>query len=685
MTQTDYATFAGRLRRLGAALGALGPVCDRVGRPRPDGDEWFELLRGKLLPQMDVPAVLVVAIVGGTNIGKSVIFNHLAGEVASRSSPLAAGTKHPVALVPGALADAALLGRLFPSFELCPWRGPDDALADSPENRLFWRVGEAMPARLIVLDAPDVDSDVTVNWRRAEAIRQSADVVLAVLTQQKYNDAAVKRFFRAAVAADKLIVVVFNLCDLAADRNYWPLWLDTFSAETGARAERVYVVPHDRAAAEALRLPFYDVGRDGRGMPSSAGSDAAAATRPGSSASREPSAAEPSGEGASADAPAPTRGHAETTRQAEAGGVPNAAPASRGEDVELRPADLREDLARLHFDAIKIRTFRGALRRVLDPATGLPAHLGAIRAAAEEFRAAHEVLGGQRVRHAWPTLPPVVLVDEIRDWWDARRKRWLQRVHGAYRVLGRGIVWPLRAARDRWFGPAEDPIEAFRRRERETVVEMVKALLDELERLADVGNETLRPRLRRLLSGTARGELLERVERAHADLPPVGDDYRGFLRAELDTWSADNPGAVRLLQKLDHVLALARPAMTVTLFFTGLGFAGDVVGQAAAQTGGQLLGHLAAEAAIAGGFTAGGEALVSTTSEGVRQAAAQLFRTLQQRYGQQRAEWLARWLENQWLGELLEELRLGAEAPSHPVFVEVERLAAELAATASAN
>ena len=77
-----------------------------------------------------------MAIVGGTNIGKSVMFNHLAGEVASASSPLAAGTKHPVCLVPPELADAALLGRLFEPFALHAWASADDPLKDSPENRL---------------------------------------------------------------------------------------------------------------------------------------------------------------------------------------------------------------------------------------------------------------------------------------------------------------------------------------------------------------------------------------------------------------------------------------------------------------------------------------------------------------------------------------------------------------------
>ena len=102
-----------------------------------------------------------------------------------------------------------------------------------------------------------MDSDVTVNWQRARAIRQAADVLVAVLTQQKYNDAAVKQFFRAAVEADKPILVVFNQCDLKADREYWPQWLATFCDQTGAQPELTYVIPYDRRGAEQLRLPFY--------------------------------------------------------------------------------------------------------------------------------------------------------------------------------------------------------------------------------------------------------------------------------------------------------------------------------------------------------------------------------------------------------------------------------------------
>ena len=84
-----FAVVANEIKRLDRAISALEPVAGHVGVEPPQGQEWFELLRGKLLPQLDLPPLLVVGLVGGTNIGKSVLFNHLAGEVASAVSPLA--------------------------------------------------------------------------------------------------------------------------------------------------------------------------------------------------------------------------------------------------------------------------------------------------------------------------------------------------------------------------------------------------------------------------------------------------------------------------------------------------------------------------------------------------------------------------------------------------------------------
>ncbi len=212
-------------------------------------------------------------------------------------------------------------------------------------------------------------------------------------------------------------------------------------------------------------------------------------------------------------------------------------------------------------------------------------------------------------RVGWPSLPAGVLVNEIGDWWDGSRQPWSRRVHGFYRTLGRGVTWPLRTAWHSMSGPALDPLATFQQQERAAVVTAVERLLGELDRLAQVGNEVLRPRLLGLLGGRARATLLDRVQAAHENLPAVDEHYREFLRQELDAWRHSNPRAVRFLQSLDHAAALARPAITVALFFTGLHFAGDLVGQAAAHAASATAGHLAAEAAIAGGITGGGEAL----------------------------------------------------------------------------
>jgi hypothetical protein len=315
------------------------------------------------------------------------------------------------------------------------------------------------------------------------------------------------------------------------------------------------------------------------------------------------------------------------------------------------------------------------VRRVLDVQHGLPAYLASIRRAAGEFAAANAALSATELaRIGWPSLPAGLLVDEIRQWWDGSRQAWSRQVHGFYRTLGRGVTWPLRAAWGSLTGPQVDPMALFQQQERTAVVAAVQKLLEELDRLAKVGNDVLRPRLAQLLGGRARATLLDRVQAAHETLPAIDEDYRAFLRAELDGWRSSNPRAVRFLQSLDHAAALARPAITVALFFTGLHFAGDMVGQAAAQAAGATAGHVAAEAAIAGGITGGGEALVSTTSEGVRQAAGRLFIRLQARYAQQRAAWLAQWLESELLGDLLADLRRGAEAPQGPAFQKIESL-----------
>ena len=85
----------------------------------------------------------------------------------------------------------------------------------------------------MLLDTPDVDGAIPVNWDRARLIAHSADVLIAILTQQKFNDAAVRRFFREAAEADKTVVVVFNMVEWPEDHEHCLRWLETFCKGTG--------------------------------------------------------------------------------------------------------------------------------------------------------------------------------------------------------------------------------------------------------------------------------------------------------------------------------------------------------------------------------------------------------------------------------------------------------------------
>ncbi len=247
---------------LDRSLDRLGDLAASCGCPSPQHLEWHALLKGKLIPQLAEKPLLIVAVMGGTNTGKSLIFNQLVGDHVSAVDHRASGTKHPVCIVPadnledGSGDVESVLARHFEMFKLVRRTESEQPLQESEEHRLFWTVGHKIPKRLLLLDTPDIDSDRTVNWDRAKAIRDAADVLIAVLTSQKYNDAAVRRFFREAHEAGKPVMVLFNMVDFDAD----PVakWLERFVMETGVKPLAVLASPFDKTKAERLELSFHE-------------------------------------------------------------------------------------------------------------------------------------------------------------------------------------------------------------------------------------------------------------------------------------------------------------------------------------------------------------------------------------------------------------------------------------------
>ena len=265
----EYSTWSRRIADLAGAVSCLEAEASPLGVPSPGSTAWHANLFQKLLPQVTEAPYLIVAVAGGTNIGKSTMFNHLVGFPASRVHPDATQTRHPVCLLPRAFSQRHELARVFPGFELGSWTSEDDAVAEGPSNRLIHREDPTglQPPNLVLLDTPDVDGAIPVNWDRARLISHTADVLIAVLTQQKFNDAAVRRFFREAAEADKTILVVFNMVEWPEDREHCLRWLDTFSKGTGATPAHVYAVSRDRAAARENRLTFHSLSQGARPSP----------------------------------------------------------------------------------------------------------------------------------------------------------------------------------------------------------------------------------------------------------------------------------------------------------------------------------------------------------------------------------------------------------------------------------
>lgn len=614
-------------QRLYQAVLALEKTGELLDVAALSGREWFELLRQKLLPQLNDDTFLVVAVVGGTNIGKSVIFNHLAGCRASATSPLASGTKHPVCLVPHGFSEKHDLAAIFDGFTLEEWSSSDAALQKTDDHLLFWQLSEQTPHNLLVLDTPDIDSDAPVNWQRADHIRRSADVLIAVLTQQKYNDAAVKKFFRNAAEEDKAVLVVINQCLLPEDENYWYLWLDTFCSETGIDPLFVYLAPNDRQAAEENRLAFY-------------------------------------------------------ARQWPQAGDKNETGDENKTDVEKETNiqhSLSTDLSQLHFQKIKLQTLRGSLNRLHEPRSGIPEYLREFEKNGNRFQAAAELLSQDRLARLdhWPTIPNALMVAEIRQWWQSQREGWSRKVHQFYNTLGDGMMWPIRFTKKKLQGEQTPPLDEYRQQEWQSVLDTIEDIYTRLTALSQSGNVLLATRLNTLLSGTTRSELLKTLETEHAKIN-LQDELKTLIATEMNTFRDESPQFYTLIKRLDQMAAVVRPATSVALFLTGVGPAGNAAAHVVTDSAIQSVVHVAGE--VTGGTVAaavGDQAISGTAASGLGYIEAK-FRKLHTTFTERRIQWLLEQMRTHLWGGLLDDLTTGSTVTQSSEYQAVKTLLTQL-------
>jgi GTP-binding protein EngB required for normal cell division len=147
-----------------------------LGIPTADADA----VRSDAAARLGFPSdAYVVALVGGTGVGKSSLLNALAGGEISRASVLRPTTARPVAWLPQTSADD--LG------ELLDWLGvaPDD----------IHPTGSTELGGVAILDLPDLDSTAADHRARVEAILPRVDAVIWVTDPEKYGDAVLQDEF----------------------------------------------------------------------------------------------------------------------------------------------------------------------------------------------------------------------------------------------------------------------------------------------------------------------------------------------------------------------------------------------------------------------------------------------------------------------------------------------------------
>ncbi len=183
-----------------------------------DGADLRELLllylKTKVIPELktagDLP--IFVGVQGGANVGKSTIFNALAGKILSPSILLASATKHPLVFLHEKWRDTFFPESPFKAMDCQELADPKDLTIQPERTDLlyfkFHQDSDLEPYALI--DSPDFDSALLTNLEVARKITALSDVTFFVTTSQKYKDRELIFRLRQLMELKSRVILVFN-------------------------------------------------------------------------------------------------------------------------------------------------------------------------------------------------------------------------------------------------------------------------------------------------------------------------------------------------------------------------------------------------------------------------------------------------------------------------------------------
>ncbi|MGO9832455.1 MAG: GTPase [Myxococcaceae bacterium] len=228
-----------------AALDTLLPSLD--AETAPVARLLAERLRRDLLPRLSAEApLLLAAIAGPNNVGKSTLFNALAAERLSPAHPEGGLTKQCLAVAHPNTASGVGLQALAQRYTVLDVPAGSQPPVDvpGPVGRLYLAQRQQLPAGLVLLDTPDLDSVVAANRERTEALLVTVDVLVFVVSRHTYQNAALVAFLREAVAHGRPWLVLYNE---APDKALARAHLEKLTQDVGQPPLARFYSPHDTA------------------------------------------------------------------------------------------------------------------------------------------------------------------------------------------------------------------------------------------------------------------------------------------------------------------------------------------------------------------------------------------------------------------------------------------------------
>jgi len=198
-----------------------------------------------LLPRLSSEApLLLVAVAGPNNVGKSTLFNTLVEADLSPARAEGGLTQQCLAAATAETASGAGREALSARYDvvLLPPGARAPVTEPGPPGRLFLTSTPTLPPGLVLVDTPDFDSVVRENRLRSEALLVTVDVVVFVVSRHTYQNAALVDVVREAVGRGRPWVVVYNEApELQTVRAH----LDKLASDVGAPPFARYRCPHD--------------------------------------------------------------------------------------------------------------------------------------------------------------------------------------------------------------------------------------------------------------------------------------------------------------------------------------------------------------------------------------------------------------------------------------------------------